>query len=175
MTAPSPTQTFPYATSADVQAALGRPLDLSLDVTTLLESAAELVLGYLNVLKLETNPNTTPVPGTISRVIGEMVANVINRPQTPPDPTDTAYEVGPFAFQVGPQSVGPWLNASQQTRLSLYGSGGLIVTELAGETLGTDVWMTVESSFDPYAGTDLSGMGTGYGGTIDTADPGASS
>jgi hypothetical protein len=166
MSAPSPTTTFPYATQADVEAALGRPLDPNLDVTNLLNTSADLVLGYLNILVYQP-----PVPGTVTRVIGEMVANVINRPQTPPDPTDTAYEVGQFAYQIGPQSVGPWLTNSQQTRLSLYGSGGLIVTPLASEILGSDVWMSVEDSFDPYAGTDLSGYGTNCGDVIETYDP----
>jgi hypothetical protein len=144
---------FPYATVADVEAALGRPLD-GLDVSTLIESAADLVLAYLNAKTI-----ADPVPGVITRVIAESVANVINRPQTPPDPTDTDYTLGPFAYQVGPSSVGPWLSASQQSRLSLYRPLGAISVGMSSEIIGTDIAPDPAAVWDPYAGTDLASSG----------------
>jgi hypothetical protein len=153
-TSPTP----PYAAASDVQAALGRPIDPSIDLTFLLLTASDLVAGYLN----GQVPN--PIPNMLLRVTAEVVANVLNRPQTPPDPTDNAYTLSGFAYQVGPSSVGPWLNASQQERLDLFRSGGLYQLEMFSEIIGTDVSTDIMDSFDPFAGTDLTNMGGG--GTI---------
>jgi hypothetical protein len=153
-TSPTP----PYAAASDVENALGRPVDPSIDLTFLLLTASDLVAGYLN----GQVPN--PVPNMILRVTAEVVANVINRPQTPPNPADNAYELGGFAYQVGPSSVGPWLNNSQQERLDLFRAGGLYQLEMFSEIIGTDVSTDITDSFDPFGGTDLTNMGGG--GTI---------
>jgi hypothetical protein len=153
-TAPTP----PYAAAGDVANALGRPVDPSIDLTFLLLTASDLVAGYLN----GQVPN--PIPNMILRVTAEVVANVLNRPQTPPDPTDNAYTLSGYAYQVGPSSVGPWLNNSQQERLDLFRSGGLYQLEMFSEIIGTDVSTDISDSFDPFAGTDLTNMGGG--GTI---------
>jgi hypothetical protein len=142
---------------------LGRPVDPSIDLTFLLLTASDLVSGYLN----GQVPN--PVPNMILRVTAEVVANVINRPQTPPNPADNAYELGGFAYQVGPSSVGPWLNNSQQERLDLFRAGGLYQLEMFSEIIGTDVSTDITDSFDPFGGTDLTNMGGG--GTIPVQPP----
>jgi len=144
-----------FARESDVEAALGRPLPTGLDVTFLLETATDLILGYLNT-DLTGMPH--PLPPLVTRVCAEMVANVINRPQSPPDPTDNAYTLGAYAYQVGPSSVGPWLNASQQNRLSIFRQIGWVI-ECISEITGTDVAPDISATFDPYAGTDLSNVG----------------
>jgi hypothetical protein len=143
----------PFATQADVEVALGRPLNPGLDPSLLLLSASDLVTGYLNGVV----PN--PLPDLIVRVTAEMVAAALNHPQMPPDPADDAYNTGQFAYQVGPMSVGPWLTKSQRERLDLYGSGGVTLMEAISEVVGSDTSWDIMDSFDPYAGTDLGGYG----------------
>jgi hypothetical protein len=143
-----------FARDADVEAALGRPLG-GLDVSFLLETATDLILGYLNT---DISGVPDPLPPLLTRVCAEMVANVINRPQSPPDPTDDAYTLGPYAYHVGPSSVGPWLNSSQMNRLSIYRQIGWVI-ECVSEIVGTDVAPDISATFDPYAGTDLQSTG----------------
>ena len=103
-----------YCVVSDVEAALGRPLPLDLDVTTLIESASDCVDAYINM------DIPQPTPGVVIRVTAESVANVINRPQphVPLDMPDP-YNAPAFQYQIGPQSLGPWLNGSQKDRLSV--------------------------------------------------------
>jgi hypothetical protein len=100
-----------YCDQDDVEAALGRTFPRGFDVDLLCESASDLIDGFINYSLTE------PYPGVAVRVAAEMVANVLNRPQ--PAGTDTVdpYNMPAFQYQVGPQSVGPWISKSQADRL----------------------------------------------------------
>jgi hypothetical protein len=115
-----------YCDSMDVEAAIGRPLPADRDVSTLIGAASDLIDGYLkmsvalvNTVDANGNVISSAFPPMVVRVCAEMVANVLNRPQpsTPanmPDP----YNAPAFQYHIGPQSIGPWLNQSQQMRLN---------------------------------------------------------
>lgn len=109
------------ASEEDVEAALGRPLADSEDVTTLLEEASDLVIGYLG-----REPD--PVPDPVARVVATMVAAVISKPAvTTADYGASGYNVmrEVAAVKVGVESAtttGPWLTASLKMRLRPYRS-----------------------------------------------------
>ena len=105
-----------------MEAALGRSLTSTEDVTTLLEEASDLVLGYLGSVA-----DPTPVP--VSRAVATMVAAVLTRPAT----TTADYQASGYnvsrevaSVRVGTESAtttGPWLTASLKMRLRPYRNG----------------------------------------------------
>lgn len=104
------------ASEADVEAALGRELTEAEDVSTLLETASDLVVGYLGY-------TPDPVPSPVARVVADMVAAVVSKPaQTTADYQATGYNVLREAsvVRVGVESAtstGPWLTAALKMRL----------------------------------------------------------
>lgn len=115
------------ASEADVEGALGRSLTDSEDVSTLLEEASDLVVGYLGY-------TPDPVPSPVARVTATMVAAVLNKPTiTTADYGATGYSVSSSAstpsareyaqVHVGQESAttsGPWLTAGLKMRLRPY-------------------------------------------------------
>lgn len=107
------------ASDEDVENALGRSLTESEDVTTLLESASDLVTAYLG-------GEPDPVPDPVSRVVGEMVAAVLTKPATnTADYGANGYNVAreSMPVKIGVESAtttGPWLTRSWKTRLQPY-------------------------------------------------------
>lgn len=110
---------MPLATDADVEAALGRDLTDAEDVSTLLEEASDLVVGYLRF-------TPDPVPDPVARVVATMVAAVLTKPAT----TTSDYSASGYnvqrevaAVRVGQESAtttGPWLTAALKMRLKPY-------------------------------------------------------
>ena len=107
------------ATEQDVENALGRSLTESEDVTTLLEEASDLVVGYLR-------HEPDPVPGPVARAVATMVAAVLTKPATTTADLDaTGYNVAreSAAVRIGIESAtttGPWLTNSLKRRISRY-------------------------------------------------------
>lgn len=121
------------ATEDDVEAALGRSLTSTEDVTVLLEVASDEVNGYLGwVIPAE-------IPAVVARVVAEMVAAVLLKPQT----VVADYGAGGYnqireaaTVHVGaePQTtLGTWLTASQKRRLAPYHRGGITSIPLVSE------------------------------------------
>lgn len=118
------------ATEQDVENALGRSLTESEDVTTLLEEASDLVVGFLR-------HEPDPVPGPVARAVATMVAAVLTKPAV----TTADYDAGGYnisreaaAVRVAVESAttsGPWLTKSLQRRLSRFRrlDGFAMVTE----------------------------------------------
>lgn len=123
------------ATEDDVEAALGRTLTRSEDVTTLLETASDLVVGYLG-----STPD--PVPSAVIRVVADMVAAVLNRPAV------TTSQLGANGYnQIREDTVvridteaatttGPWLTKALKARLSPYRSGGMNSVPMVSDRTG---------------------------------------
>lgn len=111
------------ASEEDVEDALGRALTESEDVSTLLESASDLVVGYLG-------QEPDPVPTPVSRVVAEMVAAVLTKPATnTADYGANGYNVARESMPVkigveSATSTGPWLTRSWKTRLRPYRTVG---------------------------------------------------
>ena len=111
------------ASEQDVENALGRALTASEDVTTLLESASDRVVGYLR-------HTPDPVPAPVARVVGEMVAAVLSKPAV----TTSDYQAGGYNTQrevatvrVGVEpatTIGAWLSKSQKLVLNMYRRAG---------------------------------------------------
>lgn len=107
------------ATEDDVENALGRALTSSEDVSTLLESASDRVVGYLRF-------TPDPVPAPVARVVGEMVAAVLTKPAvTTSDYGANGYNVQRevATVRVGQESAtttGPWLTKSQKLVLNQF-------------------------------------------------------
>lgn len=107
------------ASVADVEAALGRVLTQDEDVTTLLEEASDLVVGYLR-----HTPN--PVPNPVKRAVATMVVAVMTKPAvTMSDYSADGYNISrePATVRVGvesPTTSGPWLTMSLKRRISMY-------------------------------------------------------
>lgn len=107
------------ASQSDVEFALGRSLTEQEDVSTLLEEASDLVVGYLG-------RTPSPVPSPVARVTATMVAAVLTKPAT----TSADYQASGYNVQreaatirVGMESAtttGPWLTASLKMRLKPY-------------------------------------------------------
>ena len=110
---------MPLASADDVENALGRPLASSEDVTTLLEEASDLVVGYLG-------HTPDPVPDPVSRVVATMIAAVLTKPATNnADYGSNGYNVAreSMTVKVGVESAtttGPWLTAALKMRLKPY-------------------------------------------------------
>jgi len=108
------------ASEVDVESALGRPLGATEDVSTLLEEASDLVIGYLGY-------SPDPVPDPVARVVATMIVAVLTKPSTSASDlgqTD-GYNVVREAMTVklGTESAttsGPWLTASLKMRLRPY-------------------------------------------------------
>lgn len=104
------------AADADVEAALGRSLTEAEDVSTLLEEASDLVVGYLGY-------TPDPVPNPVVRVTATMVAAVLAKPATNmADFGANGYNVvrETMPVKIGVESAtttGPWLTASLKMRL----------------------------------------------------------
>jgi hypothetical protein len=141
------------ATEDDVEAALGR--SFTEDVAVLLESASDLVINYLG-------GEPDPVPGAVTRVVADVVAGVLSRPEV----TTADYGAGGYnsireatTVRVGaeyPTTTGPWLTKSQKARLNPHRiSGGSVSVALASEVLGSDLSFDVNEICDPYTGGDL--------------------
>lgn len=107
------------ASEADVENALGRFLAEAEDVSTLLESASDRVVGYLGYLP-------APAPDPVARVVAEMVAEVLNRPAaTTADYQASGYNTSreTMSVHVGTESratIGPWISKSQKLVLDHY-------------------------------------------------------
>lgn len=107
------------ASEEDVENALGRALTQSEDVTTLLESASDLVTAFLG-------GEPDPVPDPVARVVGEMVAAVLTKPAVnAADYGANGYNVAreSMPVKIGVESAtssGPWLTRSWKTRLLPY-------------------------------------------------------
>lgn len=108
------------ASEDDVENALGRPLALGEDVSTLLEEASDQVIGYLRY-------EPDPVPPAVARVVATMVVAVLTKPATPaadygtPSGYNVARETMPV--KVGVESAtttGPWLTAALKMRLKPF-------------------------------------------------------
>lgn len=109
------------ASEDDVENALGRALAESEDVSTLLDEASDLVVGYLGY-------TPDPVPDPVARVVATMVAAVVTKPAL----TVSDYGAGGYntyrevaAVKVGVESAtttGPWLTAALKLRLKPYRS-----------------------------------------------------
>lgn len=119
------------ATQADVEAILGRPLtEAEADlVSSQLDEASDLVLGYLRCLTL-----ADPTPEAIVRVVAAMVAAVITRPTTQPANADQL-TAGPYSMRYteGSTSGGPWLTAALKMRLAPYRCGSVVSVPLVSE------------------------------------------
>lgn len=114
------------ATQADVESALGRFLTESEDISTLLEEASDLVIGYLGC-------EPDPVPPAVARAVATMVVACLTKPAT----TTADYNAGGYyqqreaaTVQVGVESAtttGPWLTAALKKRLARFRtmSGGI--------------------------------------------------
>lgn len=111
------------ASEEDVENALGRPLGSSEDVSTLLETASDLVIGYLG-------QEPDPVPEPVARVVADMVAEVLTKPATnTADYGANGYNVAreSMPVKIGVESAttsGPWLTRSLKTRLQPYRNAG---------------------------------------------------
>jgi hypothetical protein len=109
------------ASEEDVENALGRPLTVSEDVSSLLEEASDLVCGYLGY-------TPDPVPNPVARVTATMVAAVLTKPATTgADYGSNGYNVvrESLTVKVGTESAtttGPWLTASLKMRLRPFRS-----------------------------------------------------
>ena len=107
------------ASQFDVENALGRALTNSEEVSTLLEEASDLVVGYLRY-------EPDPVPGPVARAVATMVAAVLTKPAV----TVADYDAGGYnisreaaAVRVAVESAttsGPWLTNSLKRRISRY-------------------------------------------------------
>ena len=117
------------ATEDDVTAALGGKSP-STDVTTLLEEASDLVLGYLRLTSLD------PVPPAVSRVTASMVAAAVNRPaglaSMAPGDSLTA---GPYSVNGG-DAAGVWLTNALKLRLLPYRAHSNASVSLQSELYG---------------------------------------
>lgn len=114
------------ASDEDVENALGRALTESEDVATLLETASDLVIGYLG-------QEPDPVPDPVARVVADMVAAVLTKPAATAADYGTlisggynvARETMPVKIGVeSATSTGPWLTKSLKTRLQPYKTTG---------------------------------------------------
>jgi hypothetical protein len=109
------------ASESDVENALGRSLTDDEDVSTVLEEASDLVVGYLGY-------TPDPVPDPVARVVATMVAAVLTKPATnTADFGANGYNVvrETMPVKIGVESAtttGPWLTASLKMRLRPYRS-----------------------------------------------------
>lgn len=119
------------ATAADVETILGRVLtSKEADrVSSLLDEASDLVLGYL-----WPSVPATPTPDEIGRVVAAMVAAVFRRPAGQPENAEqlTAGEYG-TRYVEGSTSGGPWLTAVLKMRLRPYRGGSMVSVPLVSE------------------------------------------
>lgn len=112
---------MPLASDVDVEAALGRDLTETEDVSTLLEEASDLVVGYLGY-------EPDPAPSPVTRVVATMVAAVLTKPATTTgDFGASGYNIAreSATVKIGTESAtttGPWLTASLKMRLRPYRS-----------------------------------------------------
>ncbi|MEC4616199.1 hypothetical protein [Tsukamurella tyrosinosolvens] len=119
------------ATREQVETALRRSLDPSENVDGLLDTASDLVIGYLHPC-----PIPEPTPPAISRVVADMVVAVLTRPVgLVGEPTDM--QAGPWrvGLQPGTNSPTPYLTAAMKARLAPYscGNNGMVSVRLGSE------------------------------------------
>lgn len=120
------------ASLEDVEKVIRRELttDESDGVDGLLETASDLVTGYLFPC-----PIPDPTPPTITRVVADMVAAVLNRP-TSILPDTTSLDAGSFRVELaaGATSQGPYLTAAFKQRLRPFRCGnGMVSVQLGSE------------------------------------------
>jgi len=107
------------ASESDVENALGRVLTDDEDVSTLLEEASDLVVGYLGY-------TPDPVPAPVARVVATMVVAVLTKPTvTKADYDASGYSTSSeyASVRVGVESAttsGPWLTAALKMRLKRF-------------------------------------------------------
>ncbi|MFC4124932.1 hypothetical protein [Nocardia rhizosphaerae] len=125
------------ATQEDVEDVLGRDLtsDEESRVDGQLEAASDLVVGHLYPC-----PIPDPVPGAITRVTAEMVADLITRKAAPVPEGATSLGAGVYnvGLDVGATTNGPWLTAKLKTRLLPYRCGN----GMASVALTSDRYIT---------------------------------
>lgn len=99
-------------------------------VDDLLEEATDLVTGHLHPC-----PIPTPTPEPISRVIGSMVAAVLNRDgELPDNVSDLTAGIYGAKFEAGTTSPGPYLTMALKKRLLPYRCGnGMVSVPLGSE------------------------------------------
>lgn len=143
------------ASEADVEAALGRELTDAEDVSTLLETASDLVVGYLG-----STPD--PVPAPVARVVADMVAAVVSKPAvSTSDYQASGYNVQRevAAVRVGVESAtstGPWLTAALKTRLRPYRTAS--TRRVFSIDLAPNATSPTNADMPPYAGDDWWGV-----------------
>lgn len=142
------------ASEDDVENALGRPLTSSEDVTTLLEEASDLVVGYLGY-------TPDPVPSPVARVVGTMIAAVLTKPATNTadfgaNGYNTARETMPV--KVGVESAtttGPWLTASLKQRLKPFRTAA--TRKVFSIETAPNATSPTNADMPPYSGDDWFG------------------
>lgn len=115
-----------FADQDDVEAALGRDLTPAEEasVDTLLEEAADLLIGYLGCTP------ETPYPDAVVRVNARMVARVYGQAAAgaPVGASQVQQTAGPFSqgvsFPQGVSNGAPWLSATDKIALRPYRCGG---------------------------------------------------
>lgn len=116
------------ASAEDVEQALERRLTAheSAYVDTKLDTASDLVLGYLKCGALN------PVPDAVRRVVADMVAAVL-APSAPVNADSVT--AGPYSlkFTEGSTSRTPYLTAALKVRLQDYRCGSVVSVPLASE------------------------------------------
>jgi hypothetical protein len=128
------------------------------DVSSLLEEASDLVVGYLRY-------TPDPVPAPVARVVATMVVAVLNKPSTTSADFGTLISAGyntakeTMPVKVGVESAtttGPWLTASLKMRLRPYrtakSSGVFMINTAPNATSPTNADMPA------YAGDDWWGV-----------------
>jgi len=131
------------ASEADVEAALGRDLGEAEDVSTLLEEASDLVVGYLR-----STPD--PVPDPVARVVATMVAAVLTKPASNnAEYGSNGYNVirESMTVKVGVESAtttGPWLTRSLKTRLRPYRSAASQSAFMVDTDPDDEIWVPVK-------------------------------
>lgn len=112
------------ADESDVENALGRPLADGEDVSTLLESASDLVCGHIGYRPGPTD--AVVADGVAARVVAMMVASVLTKPAiTTSDYDATGYNTAReyASVRVGVESAttsGPWMTKSFERQLKPY-------------------------------------------------------
>lgn len=116
----------------DVEVALRRTMTASESnaVDGLLETASDLVTGYLHPC-----PIPEPTPPAVGRVVADMVAAVLNRPeQILPETTSLNSGIYGINLATGSTSQGPYLTAAFKQRLRPFRCGNAMVSvELGSE------------------------------------------
>jgi len=120
------------AIEADVEAQLGRTLTSAetAQITSLLENASDLVIGYCR-----DDFEPYPHPDTVTRVVAGVAARALLAGNSP-DPFAQQMSAGPFASTrtSGAASGDVWLTAADKIKLRRFRKGGgLTSVQFVGE------------------------------------------